>query len=86
MSKITLTKLYFILSEKVGKETAESLTSYIESKINNEVEYSTRYLASKEDLAQIEREMKRGMIKWFFRLSIILSLLILGLYILMFLK
>lgn len=82
MSKITLTKLYFLLSEKVGKETAESLTTYIESKIDKEVEDSTRHLVSKEDLAKIEREM----IKCFVRLSIILALLILGLYVLILLK
>ena len=33
MSTITLTELYSLLTEKVGKETAQSLTSYIESKI-----------------------------------------------------
>ena len=38
MSTITLTELYSLLTEKVGKETAQSLTSYIESKIEKEVE------------------------------------------------
>lgn len=29
---ITVTQLYHLLSEKVGKETAENLTTYIETK------------------------------------------------------
>lgn len=33
---ITKTKLYALLSEKVGKETAESLTSYFETKVKDE--------------------------------------------------
>ena len=35
---ITLTKLYDLLSAKLGKETAENLTNFIENKINNELE------------------------------------------------
>ena len=47
MSTITLTELYSLLTEKVGKETAQSLTSYIESKIEKEVEHNTKYLATR---------------------------------------
>jgi len=36
MSTISITKLYDLLSVKVGKETAESLTSYVEEKIKDE--------------------------------------------------
>ena len=35
---ITITKLYAILSEKVGKDAAENLTTYIETKVKDEVE------------------------------------------------
>jgi hypothetical protein len=76
MSNITITKLYFLLSEKVGKETAENLTTYIESKIDKEVEYSTRHLASKEDLANMQREM----IKRFIYLFCALALMIVVIY------
>lgn len=37
MSTISITKLYDLLTVKVGKETAENLTSYIEEKIKAEV-------------------------------------------------
>ncbi len=35
---ITLTKLYELLSNKVGKDEAENLTTYIEEKILTETE------------------------------------------------
>tara|TARA_B110000977_G_C10689451_1_gene342888 strand:+ start:75 stop:311 length:237 start_codon:yes stop_codon:yes gene_type:complete len=76
MSTITLTELYSLLTEKVGKETAESLTTYIESKIDKEVVQSTRHLASKEDLANTKTEM----IKWFVGLFFALALMVIGLY------
>lgn len=76
MSNITLTKLYFLLSEKMGKETAEYLTTYIETKIDKEFEYSTRYLASKEDLAKMQRET----IKRFLYLFCVIAFLLIGLY------
>ncbi len=50
MSTITITELYSLLSEKVGKETAQSLTAYIEQKIEKDVEHNTRHLATREDL------------------------------------
>ena len=36
MTSISITQLYTLLSEKVGKETAENLTGYIEDKIKDE--------------------------------------------------
>jgi hypothetical protein len=36
MATISLTHLYSLLSEKVGKETAEKLTAYIQEKIKDE--------------------------------------------------
>jgi hypothetical protein len=38
MASITITQLYALLSEKVGKETAENLTDYIQDKIKDEVQ------------------------------------------------
>ncbi|WP_374174551.1 hypothetical protein [Flavobacterium tructae] len=76
MSNITITKLYFLLSEKVGKETAENLTTYIESKIDKEVEYSTRHLASREDLVNMQRKMIKRLIYLF----CVIALLLIGLY------
>ena len=58
---ITITQLYSLLSEKVGKETAKNLTSYIENKIETSVADKALQLASKADLANT----KTDMIKWF---------------------
>ncbi|MDN3672374.1 hypothetical protein QWY99_04795 [Flavobacterium branchiarum] len=80
MSKITLIELFAILCEKVGKETAESLTTYIESKIDKEVEYNTMHMATKEDLAKVLSDIKTDMLKCFISLFIVLAIMILGLY------
>ena len=76
MSTITLTELYSLLTDKVGKETAQSLTTYIEQKIDKEVEHSTKYLATREDLEKGFKEQSR----WMLGVFITLSLMILGLY------
>lgn len=76
MSSITLTELYSLLTEKVGKETAQSLTSYIEQKIDKEVEHNTRHLATREDLEKGFKDQSR----WMLGVFITLSLMILGLY------
>ncbi|SDG86975.1 hypothetical protein SAMN05421827_11257 [Pedobacter terrae] len=68
---ISITQLYALLSEKLDKDTAEQLTSYIEAKVDK-----TTHLASKEDLANA----KTDMIKWFVGLFIALALMIIGLY------
>lgn len=44
--------------------------------IDKEVKHSTRYLASKEDLANTKTEM----IKWFVWLFLALALMVIGLY------
>ncbi len=73
MAEISITKLYSLLSEKVGKETAESLTDYVESKIKYEVEHKSDTLATKQDLAKLEIKLtekflegKADTIKWMF--------------------
>ena len=73
MSTISITKLYDLLTVKVGKETAENLTSYIEDKIKNEVQNNINVLATREDLATLKGELKSDIasskaetIKWMF--------------------
>ncbi|OXA71752.1 hypothetical protein B0A67_10380 [Flavobacterium aquidurense] len=78
MSSITLTELYSLLSEKVGKETALSLTSYIERKIDKEVEQNRSDLVTKKELE------KR--LRWMLGIFIIVSLMIFGLFIAILLK
>jgi len=73
MTSISITQLYTLLSEKVGKETAENLTNYIEDKIKDEVKLQSDVLATKQDLANIELKLserigdtRTEMIKWMF--------------------
>ncbi|MEH0007097.1 MAG: hypothetical protein V6Z82_00030 [Flavobacteriales bacterium] len=75
--QISITQLYRLLSDKVGKENAENLTDYIERKVKDEVKNETRHLATKADLANVKTEM----IKWHVGLFILLSLMIMGLYV-----
>jgi aromatic ring hydroxylase len=62
MSAISIAKLYDLLSLKVGRETAEELTSFIEEKVKEETDNKTRGLTTKEDLANATT----GTIKWMF--------------------
>ena len=73
MGSVTMTKLYQLLSLKVGKETAENLTSYIEEKVNEEFNNKVQIFATKEDLANTKTDIikdlansKTDIIKWMF--------------------
>lgn len=57
MATISLTHLYSLLSEKVGKETAENLTVYIEEKIKDEVQTQSNILATKQDVVNTKQEI-----------------------------
>lgn len=63
MSTISITKLYDLLSIKLGKETAENLTNFIENKIDNELESKTQILATKEDLTKLSFATKEDLDK-----------------------
>lgn len=62
MSAISITKLYDFLCFKLGKETAENLTTFIETKIDNGLESQT-HLATKEDLAKLSLATKEDIAK-----------------------
>ncbi len=62
MSSVSITKLYDLLSFKIGKEPAENLTSYIAEKIRDEFNDRSQHLATKVDLANT----KTDVIKWMF--------------------
>ncbi len=62
MSSVSITKLYNLLSLKIGKEPAEVLTSYIEEKIKDEFSDRSQLLATKVDLANTRADI----IKWMF--------------------
>ena len=57
MTSVTITQLYALLSEKVGKETAENLTVYIEDKIKDEVQTQSNILATKQDIISTKQDI-----------------------------
>ena len=80
---ITITRLYQLLVEKTDKETAETLTTYIDGKINKDIENKITSLATKEDIANVHTEIakaKTEMIRWYVTLFVMLTLMIAGLY------
>ena len=73
MSSISITKLYDLLTIKMGRETAENLTSYIEDRIKSEFEDRSQMLATKSDIQLTVQNTKTEiaiakteMIKWMF--------------------
>ena len=73
MSSISITKLYDLLTIKMGRETAENLTSYIEDRIKSEFEDRSQILATKSDIQLTTQNTKTEiaiakteMIKWMF--------------------
>ena len=69
MSTISITKLYDLLSAKVGKETAENLTTFIVNKIDEELESKIQNLATKADLGKLDTkisETKSELMRWMF--------------------
>jgi hypothetical protein len=73
MSSISITKLYDLLTVKVGRETAENLTTFIEEKIKVEMESKLEtklaLLATKEEIGKVRQEAsenKAELLKWMF--------------------
>lgn len=69
MEKVTLTKLYEVLAQKVGRNEAECLTQYVEIKVKDELNSKTEILATrafvkdeclalKEDIYALRAEVK----------------------------
>ena len=88
MPTITITKLYDLFSIKLGRETAENLTTFIEEKIKGEVDTKTSILATKEDVARAETKIetsKAELLKWMFAFWVSQVITIFGL-ILLFIK
>lgn len=59
MGAISITKLYDLLSIKLGKETAENLTTFIDNKINQELESQSNTLATKEDISKLKDDIAK---------------------------
>ena len=69
-------KLFQILKEKLGEKEAETLVTFVETKVKQESEQHIKTLATKEDLLKT----KIDLIKWVFAFFVTLMLAILGLY------
>ncbi len=57
------------MSDKMGKETAENLTNFIEENINKGLENKTQILATKDEIAAVNlkiEQSKAEVIKWMF--------------------
>jgi len=63
---ITITQLYQLLEPKIGKKEAETLTTYINEKISDEVKSATNEMATKDFVAKVVAESKAELIKWMF--------------------
>lgn len=86
---ITITKLYEILAQRIGKNEAECLTQYVEVKIKDEVLNKVEILATRDDIHGLRDEMKDNTIsmqRWMLGTFITLVIMILGLYAAIFLK
>ncbi|GAA4093357.1 hypothetical protein [Mucilaginibacter panaciglaebae] len=62
-------RLYQLLSDKLGNDTTEAMFKYIDNKTERAVENSIQTLATREDVANIRKEMaeiKAETIKWMF--------------------
>ena len=56
---ISIPKLYELLTVKVGKETAETLTTFIEQKIDKDMENKSKTLATKEDVGSLKETLAK---------------------------
>ena len=62
-------RLYKVLTDKLGSETAEAMFKYIDNKTERAVEASIKTLATKEDVAAVKTDMHKGFaesLKWMF--------------------
>jgi hypothetical protein len=59
MSAISITKPHDLLSAKIGRDTAQDLTHYMEDKVKEELDNNIQVLATKEDIASTKDEFTR---------------------------
>lgn len=51
---VSLTELYEIFFAKIGKEEAKTLVTFIEERVEKQVEQKINYLATKSDLNDLD--------------------------------
>ncbi|ANI88985.1 hypothetical protein A9P82_06565 [Arachidicoccus ginsenosidimutans] len=87
MATVTLTKLYAILEDKIGRQQAEALTTYVDEKIKEEAIESTKEIATKDyvraEIENVRVEIHKStatLQQWFIGVIIALVLSFIGLY------
>ena len=83
MIALSSVDLFNLLRQKIGETEAKAVTEFIEVQITDKFETEKKYLATKEDIAIVRKEIaesKTDMIKWVFALFVTLALMIAGLY------
>ena len=83
MIAISNIELYNLLRAKLGEKEAQAVTSYIDTTVADKFIAEKQYLATKEDIAIVRKEIvdaKNDTLKWTFGFFITLVLMILGLY------
>ena len=53
-------RLYKLLTEKLGSDTTEAMFKYIDNKTERSVEATIKILATKDDIANLRKEMGDG--------------------------
>jgi hypothetical protein len=53
-------RLYKLLTDKLGSETAEAMFKYIDNKTERSVEATIKTLATKDDIADVRREISES--------------------------
>jgi hypothetical protein len=62
-------RLYKLLTEKLGNDTAEAMFKYIDNKTERSVEATIKTLATKDDLAKVNIDLSQKIndsVKWMF--------------------
>jgi hypothetical protein len=62
-------RLYALLTDKLGSDTTEAMFNYIDNKTVQSVEATIKTLATKADIANVQREISESRadnIKWMF--------------------
>ena len=54
---ISITELYDLLSQKIGKVEAKALVEFIETKVDTTIEQKASVLATKEDIAKLDTKL-----------------------------
>ena len=67
--QISEIQLYSILREKIGDQQAQTLTDYVESRIDRKFEKNKSILSTKSDILELKNQIsenKAETIKWMF--------------------